>query len=152
MTGKMVYSVPAEASKVFNIGILRNPLISKYLPPETSRISSHTRFTGSDAPSLPGNWRLAEAVSSLKALEATLVNVLLNRKYGLEPQHVTINTDHASLFIMSTLLWTIDPDPGGENTSAGSIREANPKLAKYFPSGDKHGMTYSLYRNLATNI
>ncbi len=148
----MDYSVPAEASEVFKKGILFNPLISKYLPPETHWISSHTHFTGSDAPSLPVNWRLAEAASALKALEATLVNVLLKRKYGLEPQPVTINADQSSLFIMSTLLWTIDPVPGGENISANSIRQANPKLAQYFPSCDIHRMNSSAYRNLTTNI
>lgn len=146
------YSVPAETSKVFKEGILSNPLISKYLPPEINQACAYISFTGSETPSLPVNWRFAEAVASLKALEATLVNILLKRKYGLEFQPVSINTDHASLFIMSTLLWTIDAGDGGENISANSLRQANPKLFKYFPSCDKYRMNASMHRNLATNI
>lgn len=145
------YSVPAEAAKVYEQGLLSNPLVAKDLPREiheTQLIS----FTGSESPSLPVNWRLAEAVSSLKALEAALIGVLVKRRYGveLEPRSVIIDTDHATLFLFSTVLWTIDPD--GENISADNLRQANPKLFKYFPSCDKYRMNATLHRNLATNI
>lgn len=147
------YSVPQEASEVYHTTLLQNSLISKDLPEEVFS-TDIIRFSGSDSPSLPVNWRLAEAVSSLKALEASLVAVLLKRRYGLniETQSININTDHASLFLFSTLLWTIDPDDGGDNISANSLRLANEKLFKYFPSCDKHRMNASLHRNLATNI
>lgn len=147
-----VYSVPLAANKVYEEGIISNPLIAKDLPPEAKDKKTKITFTGSRNPSLPVNWRLAEAVSSLKALEATLVDVILQRRYGLEPHQITINTDHASLFIFSTLLWTIDPVDGGENISPNSLREANKNLFKYFPNCDKHRMNASTHRNLATNI
>jgi hypothetical protein len=41
---------------------------------------------------MPINWRFAESISALKGLEATILNVLLARKYGIEPQEVVINT------------------------------------------------------------
>ncbi|KAL6901098.1 putative L-carnitine dehydratase [Trichoderma evansii] len=146
------YSVPLAASKVYEEGIISNPLIAKDLPSEVKDQKTKITFTGSKSPSLPVNWRLAEAVSSLKALEAALVDVILQRRHVLEPHQITINTDHASLFIFSTLLWTIDPGEGGENISPNSLREANKNLFKYFPNCDKHRMNASTYRNLATNI
>jgi hypothetical protein len=147
-----LYSIPEETSKVFQKAILSNPLIAKDLPPEIAQASSKIHFTGSASPSLPINFRFAEAVSALKALEASLVNILLKRKYGVEDyQPVTINTDHATLFIMSTLLWTIDPAEGGENISPTTLRGAT-GLDKYFPSQDKHRVNVGIYRNLATNI
>lgn len=144
------YSVPVAANQVYDKGIISNPLIAKDLPAEVLKKSTNIVFTGSDSPSLPVNWRLAEAISSLKALEAALADVILQRRYGLEPHRVTINTDHASLFIFSTLLWTIDPS--GENIRPDSLRQANANLFKYFPSCDKHRMNASTHRNLATNI
>lgn len=146
------YSVPLSAKEVFENGIISNPLIAKDLPAEVKNKSTKIIFAGSENPSLPVNWKLAEAVSSLKALEAALVDVILQRRYGLEPHTVTINTDHASLFIFSTLLWTIDPFEGGENISPNSLRQANKNLFKYFPSCDKYRMNASTHRNLATNI
>lgn len=146
------YSVPLAANRVFEDGIISNPLIAKDLPSEVKDKKTKITFTGSASPSLPVNWRLTEAVSSLKALEAALVDTILQRRYNLEPHQITINTDHASLFIFSTLLWTIDPVAGGENISPASLREANKNLFKYFPSCDKHRMNASTHRNLATNI
>jgi hypothetical protein len=86
------YSVPEQTRKLFEDGILQNPLISKSLPPESLKYGEKVKFVGSKAPSIPINWRFAESISSLKGLEATLLNVLLARKYGVEPQEVVINT------------------------------------------------------------
>jgi len=86
------YRIPYEAEKLFREGVLQNSLISKELPPEIEECSKLIRFEGSDDPSIPVNWRLAESVSALKALEGAIANVLLKRKYGLEPQEIVINT------------------------------------------------------------
>ena len=149
-SNEVSYSVPSATAKVYQEGILSNPLIAKDLPTEVQQSLTKINFVGSDSPSLPVNWRLAEAVSSLKALEATLVDVILQRRHGCGSHQVTINTDHASLFLFSTLLWTIDE--GGENISPNSLRQADPKLFKYFPSCDKYRMNATIHRNLATNI
>lgn len=88
----MDYSVPVQAEQVFKKGILENPLIASNLPTDAAEAASKVSFTGSDLPSIPINWRFAESISALKAYEATLVNVLLKRKYGREPVPITINT------------------------------------------------------------
>jgi hypothetical protein len=145
------YSVPEEAAKVFKNGILNDPLISIDLPPEVTECSTPITFSGSNEPTLPINWRFAESVSALKALEATLINVLLTRKDNLPPQEGNINTDHATLFIMSSLLWVVDPGEGGLNLPSSLFTDQKP-LEKYFPSCDKHRMGASLHRNAVTNI
>ncbi|KAF1349427.1 hypothetical protein EJ07DRAFT_159778 [Lizonia empirigonia] len=67
-------------------------------PPRSPRVSrlaeaaAKVRFEGTDKPSIPISWRFAESISALKGLEAAMTNVLLQRKYGLEPQEAVINT------------------------------------------------------------
>lgn len=86
------YSIPQETLKVFRNGILNNPLIAHMLPEDITQCASTVHFTGTDQPSLPINWRFAESISALKGLEAAMTNVLLKRKYNLEPQEAVINT------------------------------------------------------------
>lgn len=85
------YSVPKEADTVFREKILLHPLVSKYLPDEAFRVANKLRFTGNDAPSLPVNWRIAESCSALHGLVATMVGVLLERKYDVQAPGVMIN-------------------------------------------------------------
>lgn len=60
--------------------------------------------------------------------------------------------NHAQLFIMSSLLWTIDPD-GEKVTTASMLKPEGPSvIAKYFPNKDIHLGNSSAYRTLATNI
>lgn len=87
-----IYSVPSQADLVFKQGILANPLVRKNLPEEADAAAGKITFEGSDCPSLPVNWRFAESISALKACEATILNVLLQKKYGIEPAQVKINT------------------------------------------------------------
>lgn len=86
------YSVPREAQRVFEDGILRNPLMKDLIPLELQSLAKYARFEGSSNPSIPVNWRFAESISALKALEATMLNYLITRKYKTEPTDVTINT------------------------------------------------------------
>jgi hypothetical protein len=89
---EMNYSIPTETHKVFQDGILRNQLITSTLPEEIEECSRTVRFEGTEKPSIPINWRFAESMSALKGLEAAMVNVLLKKKYGVEPQEAVINT------------------------------------------------------------
>ncbi|KAF2476074.1 CoA-transferase family III [Lindgomyces ingoldianus] len=146
--GPTAYSIPQETAKVFQDGILKNPLIGPNLPKEIEECAKRIEFKGTDKPSIPINWRFAESISALKGLEAAMINVLLKKKYGVEPQKAVINTDHAQLFIMSILLNTIDPD--GEALTFA--KAASPAYAKYFKNTDLHGMQASTYRTSATNI
>lgn len=86
------YSIPREAQKVLHDGILNNVLIARTLPKEVGKCAEKVEFVGTDKPSIPINWRFAESISALKGLEASMINVLLKRKYGAEPQKVVINT------------------------------------------------------------
>lgn len=86
------YSIPRETQKLFEDGILRNPSISKTLPLDAFKYASKIKFVGSDAPSIPINWRFAESISSLKGMEAAVLNVILAEKYNVQPQEVVINT------------------------------------------------------------
>jgi hypothetical protein len=95
------YSVPREAQNLFEEEILKNPLIPS-LPSEISDAAKLVHITGNASPSIPINWRFAESVSALKAFEASMLNVLRAKKYGAKFSEVNIDTDHASLFIMTS--------------------------------------------------
>jgi len=86
------YSVPKEAAKVFEDGLLKNPLISKELPADFRAYAEKIKFIGSDFPSIPVNWRFAESISALKGLEAIFVQVLLDRKYDIPAQEIVVDT------------------------------------------------------------
>ncbi|KAI1279480.1 CoA-transferase family III domain-containing protein [Xylaria sp. FL0933] len=97
------YSVPVQAEALFWKGILENPLMG-HLPQELRSLGRLVDFDGNSRPLIMFNWRWAESIAALKALEATMLNHLLTRKYGIDPVRITINTDHSSCFIMSTAL------------------------------------------------
>ncbi|KAK5045785.1 hypothetical protein LTR84_008878 [Exophiala bonariae] len=144
------YSVPDESRTLLRDGILNHRLHSS-LPPECKEFAQYVKYEGSAAPSIAINWRFAESVSSLKGLEATLINVLLGRKYDEPPKEVVINTDHAQLFFMSSLVLEINPDFSAP-ISPTPVRDLTDKYANYFPSGDIHRMASSLYRRAVHNI
>ena len=60
------YSVTNESYKVLQTGILENQLIAKLLPPSAAEDAKKINFVGSNAPSIPVNWRFAESASALK--------------------------------------------------------------------------------------
>lgn len=89
----VVYSVPEQAKRIFHEGILENSLINKDLSSDfIASAISKIKFQGSQFPSIPVNWRFAESISALKAFEGAFVNELVNKKYGLEPQEIVIDT------------------------------------------------------------
>ncbi|KAI1736595.1 CoA-transferase family III domain-containing protein [Xylaria scruposa] len=140
------YSVPQEAKSLFEDGILRNPL-HKDLPSEIQAFAKYVHFEGSSRPSVPINWRFAESISALKAFEATMLNLLVSRKYNVEPSEITINTDHATLFIMSPIVarWLKDGQPA-------QIDLFGSQMTQLFPNQDLHRVNDGLHRTLATNI
>ena len=150
--GDSSYNVQAETSKLFKKGILENPRIARHLPKDAITPYPPIKFVGSPVPSIPINWRQAESVSALHALEATLANVLLERKYGLPPQAVTIDTDHATLYIFSCLTWTIDPER--ENGTLGGYLVAGKSAVvdKYFSAYDLHRSHSTLHRGVVSNF
>lgn len=106
------YSTPIESRKIFEKEILENPLLPN-LPKEINEVSKLVRFEGNEKPSIPVNWRFAESISALKAFEASLLIVLLIRKYETEPVKVNINTSvngtrcSFRAYILFTKLYTV---------------------------------------------
>ncbi|KAK6358326.1 hypothetical protein TWF730_007672 [Orbilia blumenaviensis] len=141
------YSIPQEALKVLQKGILENPLMKDFLPKDLQSLSKHLSFEGSNKPSIPINWRFAESISALKGLEALMLNLLITKKYNIQPLDITINTDHASLFFMAPLLAQIIKD--GAPTP---INLYSAETLRMFPSEDKHRSQESILRKWATNI
>ena len=74
------YSVPRETERILKEGIIANPLIAPNLPPDVEKYASLVSFTGNDKPNIPVNWRFAESISALKALESIWINNLLVEK------------------------------------------------------------------------
>ncbi|KAG4272722.1 hypothetical protein FPRO04_10238 [Fusarium proliferatum] len=147
---RLSYSVPAESRAILLESLIGNSLHSS-LPAEAKEFAHHVQFEGSSLPCLPINWRFAESAASLKALEAVLINVLISRKYGQGPFPVTIDTDHAQLFFMSSLLIEVNPDPASA-IQPTPIRELTEKYSRYFPNRDLHQMVSSPFRKAVTNI
>ena len=156
------YSVPAEAEKVFKAGIIANPLISKDLPLDVEKYAALIKFIGNDKPNIPINWRFAESISALKALESIWVNNLLVEKYKVEPKAAVIDTNHASLFFMSVFLCGYLHFPSSTFTTkvvetdseqGRSIQKAPPQSApKASPSApipNPASMSYSKQRMLS---
>lgn len=163
------YSIPQECRKLLREGLLSNPIVASTLPKEIEECARTIEFVGTDAPSIPINWRFAESISALKGLEAAMVNVLLKRKYGLEPQKAVINTsveeqwvykmatnhrgsDHAQLFFMSILLNQIDPNGEDIGFMSAAVPEGKRAYEKYFKNCDLHEGSATSHRTSATNI
>ncbi|OCK85885.1 alpha-methylacyl-CoA racemase [Lepidopterella palustris CBS 459.81] len=146
------YSVPQETKELFLNGIILNPLIAPTLPSNIEECAEKVHFEGNNKPSIPINWRFAESISSLKGLEAAMINALLRSKYGIEPQKVIVNTDHAQLFIMSALLWTIDPKGEALTTATAKTPEGKAQFEKYFKNWDIHDPAIGFHRQSTTNI
>ncbi|KAH6970324.1 putative L-carnitine dehydratase [Fusarium avenaceum] len=147
------YSVQDQAFEVFQKGILNNPKTRQHLLPGIEKYAEGIRFEGSQSPQLPINWRFTESLASLKALEATYVNAILDKAYGVSPQKVVINTNHALLFIISIMLWSIDPD--GQNATFEATRSDPESRALYqslFADYDTHKSLDGPWRCCTSNI
>ncbi|KAF2713518.1 CoA-transferase family III [Pleomassaria siparia CBS 279.74] len=146
------YSIPKTTQQILQEGIFNNPLIAPTLPKEIQECAKTVQFVGNDKPSIPINWRFAESISALKGLEAAMINVLLKRKYNVEPQKAVINTDHAQLFVMSVLFNTIDPEGEAITFAKANSPEGRAGYEKYFKNTDLHDKGDGPYRASATNI
>jgi hypothetical protein len=137
--------------RVFKKGIVNNPL-HKNLHNDLNSVAHLIKYTGSNFPKIPINWRFCESISALKGLEASMINIFNKKKYDAEPQSVFINTDHANLFYMSVLLWTIDPR--GRQLDVTSIVDPNKRqdIFSLFPEQTFHNNDGPMYQGACTNI
>lgn len=145
------YSVPRATRTILKEQILNHPG-HKDLPDECRKYFDLVKYVGQDTPRMAINWRLAESGASLKGLEAILINHLLVEKYGLKPQEIVIDTDHAQLFLMSALICEVNPRDINGPIQPTELRELSSAHAQYFPSWDLHEQVSSNYRKSVTNI
>ncbi|EGP91043.1 uncharacterized protein MYCGRDRAFT_65466 [Zymoseptoria tritici IPO323] len=145
------YSVPNEAQRIFEDGILNNPLVPA-LPQEIKDAGKLVSFSGNDQPTIPINWRFAESAAALTAFQASMLNVLRIRKFKDQCQlsKVEINTDHASLFFMSPFLTKVVEDGEPKTFPMSDTKTIESKYG--IKNTDLHKANASIQRVLATNI
>ena len=145
------YSVPAEAMKIFQQGIGNNHLHNN-IHNELQSVAHLVRYEGNNFPMVPINWRFWESISALKGLEASMINILNKKKYNVEPQYVLINTDHANLFYMSVMMWTIDTSRCQLSAMATFDPVKRQEVYKLFSDQAFHNNENPVYHTACTNI
>ena len=140
------YSIINEVHRLLQTAVLEHPPTAKLLPTEAKRYLRKIRFTGSESPSIPVNWRFAESIAVLKAVEGLMIDALLESKYGIEAQDIVINIDHAQLFIVSCLLTQIQTE-GQDNVKTEGF-----STTSIFPSCDIYRNSATPYRTCAGNL
>ncbi|KAM0346740.1 hypothetical protein ACHAP4_011652 [Fusarium culmorum] len=142
------YSVPEATQRVLDQGIFKNPRLRHNIPEGAAEVAAKSvKFLGNNQPSVPVNWRFAKSVSALKAYEASVLSLLIQKKYKADVGEIRIDTDHASLFFMTPLIAQII----GEDGKPKPFSPMDPNTYKIIPNFDKHD-TAGLYRGLATSI
>ncbi len=144
LTGE--YSVIDQSYQLLNNSILNNPVIAKLLPLKAAGYAQRIKFEGTETPAIPVNWRFAESIAVLKATEGIMMNALLEQKYGIEPQDVVVNIDHAQLFMISCLLTTI------KTVDQASVQTDGFATTSIFPSCDIYHSSANAYRSCAGNM
>ncbi|KAI9306524.1 putative L-carnitine dehydratase [Cunninghamella echinulata] len=94
------YNLQEECMNLFHSSIIDNDKVT-YSSDLKQLASTKLRFEGSQQPGIPINWRFAESISVLKAFEGLSILDLVQKKYNTTIDNITINTDHAQVFIMS---------------------------------------------------
>ncbi|PWN52411.1 CoA-transferase family III [Violaceomyces palustris] len=139
------WSVPAKARE-YLVKLCQDQRLSL---PETikHRALERVKYVGSDKPFIPISWQFGEAVSALHGLEAAFALALKEERYGQvedpskQLETVTIDTDHASLFIISVFISQIKGKP--------VMHPDNLVAARKYDLADS---ILNLYRHLCTNI
>jgi hypothetical protein len=99
------YSTVEAAKSVF-----RDLLADRNIPlplPVRSFAASINIYGSSCEPTIPTPYRETEAISALKALEASLAIALAEVRYGIQ-QTASVDVDHATIFLFMSYLSTID--------------------------------------------
>ncbi|GAB7347766.1 hypothetical protein MBLNU459_g5312t1 [Dothideomycetes sp. NU459] len=134
------YSVQDESKAVFFDRLINDAKLA--LPSSFARAAEKVKFVGDDAkPFVPTPCKITESSSALSALVATAASVVAAERYGLEYQDITVNTDVATLFLMSVLLPTVD----------GKSAHANEQLRKEAAKGDLYDMSKPIHQE-CTNV
>lgn len=86
-------------------------------------------------------FKFTEAISAIKGLEAAFACAIAQARYGADGGHVTINTDHAALFVFSAFTTTLNGMPA-----------LDPRLHAVVNDWDIANSSKHRYRQLCTNV
>ena len=100
----MTFSVLESTQDAVDV-VVNDPLTP--LPAEVKQLVSRTTFTNEAAPILPCPFRQLEAAAALKAVEGAVANAIGKERFGFE-QNVSIDLQHATLFLLMAYITTID--------------------------------------------
>lgn len=103
-------SLQEESARVFHEFLLNDTRLG--LPAKVRELAKKTTFDAGtvSAPYIPAPLKITESSAALWALAATYANAIAHERYGIE-QSVTVNTDLASLFLVSGLIPRVDGKP-----------------------------------------
>ncbi|TLD31407.1 hypothetical protein PspLS_01747 [Pyricularia sp. CBS 133598] len=133
------YSIRQEADRIFRNTLLKDQRLG--LPEKVATASERTSFDANaiDTVYLPVPWKFAETSAALWALAATYGNAIAKERFGVD-QDVVVNTDVASLFLLSALLARV-------NGKTFQDSDIGARVSKY-----DLGSSSDVYRRLCTNV
>ncbi|KAJ5895492.1 hypothetical protein N7495_007183 [Penicillium taxi] len=132
------YSVQDESARVLDT-LFSDPKID--FPESFKKAAKKVKFVGHRDPFIPTPLKITESSSALSAYTAAVASAISADRYGLELQDIEVNTDVATLFLMSLVLATINGKPALEN----------PKIRAEIAKGDVHEMRKPIHRQ-CTNV
>ncbi|KAH7199172.1 CoA-transferase family III domain-containing protein [Fusarium oxysporum] len=103
-------SLQQESARVFHEVLLNDARLA--LPAKVQELAERTTFDALaiPAPYIPVPLKVTESSAALWALAATYANAIVRERYGIE-QSASVNTDLASLFLVSGLVACVDGKP-----------------------------------------
>lgn len=134
------YSLSREANRIFREVLLTDKRLQ--VPAKVVALAEKTSIDAHDTIDtafLPVPFKFTESSAALWALAATFGNAIVQERFGIS-QTARVNTDVASLFLMSAVLATVDGKP-----------LSDPDLASRYLKYDL-GRSSDLYRRLCTNV
>jgi len=121
------------------------------LPSDITSLVSRTTFTNESPPILPCPFRQLEAAAALKAIEAAVANTLGKLRYGYE-QDVTIDLQHATLFLFSTYLATVDGMGKQHPGIRAKLKSTSQRGQRLIVDTDLLDAQSVLYRRMSANM
>ncbi|KAL4789143.1 CoA-transferase family III domain-containing protein [Aspergillus venezuelensis] len=135
----MTCSIQTEASRALQEHLLNDSSLN--IPESFKEAAEKVSFVGDSEPFIPTPLKISESSAALNAYVATIANVISKERYGGEYRDVTVDTDVASLFLMSILL------PRIKGTSALE----NPTIQAAIHKGDIYEQGKPIHRQ-CTNV
>ncbi|TVY47375.1 Succinyl-CoA--L-malate CoA-transferase beta subunit [Lachnellula occidentalis] len=133
------YDVQAEALRILEDCLLADQRLA--LPPNVREACKKVKFFGDSKPFIPTPCKITESCAALSALVGGLASAVASARYGIELQNIDIDTDKATLFIMSVMLPTV------EGTSFLQCKEIRAALSE----ADIYNMDKPIHRQ-CTNV